>query len=414
MSHDAPQNRVTEWQRTHDLRSLWPDLDSAYVQRAHTQLRRIAETLLRSDTATATLESNGGEELRALGLAGFLSGTGPLLGWWSERGRLSASAPARELLALHLDHGRRRAATLQAELFRLLGVLRDADIHPVLLKGMHTGPIYFPEPGTRPAADLDLLIRPEERGRTAAALARAGLVERRRTRFAARSEWIRPDAPRAVRSLDIDHADGPWSLDLHVSLDRWYFRGVRRGVGPDATSMADIGGSAVRVLRQPQLLAHLAMHASQELVKVRLVRLVELALVAHRDTMAGTLDWSALLELLRRGDAERFAYPALALAQELAPDAIPDAVVRELGRGATDRLERVVAAVRAADFAPLTTRSLDAKLMWARGPRELLLNASEILLPSDDGLPLRGGALQAQRLRAIWAGRARLKATRPR
>ncbi len=40
-----------------------------------------------------------------------------------------------------------------------------------------------------------------------------------------------------------------------------------------------------------------------------------------------------------------------------------------------------------ADMGALKYRSLDDKLMWASGPRELLLSVSELVAPSDDGLP---------------------------
>ena len=88
------------------------------------------------------------------------------------------------------------------------------------------------------------------------------------------------------------------------------------------------------------------------------------------------------------------------------PGTIPPAILEQLERGTPGRTHRVMATVRAEHLAPLMHRSLDAKLMWASGPLEMLLNVSEILLPSDDGLPLAPAQLQWQRLRALWLGRA--------
>ena len=52
----------------------------------------------------------------------------------------------------------------------------------------------------------------------------------------------------------------------------------------------------------------------------------------------------------------------------------------------------------------LRYRSLDDKLMWASGPRELLLSASELVAPSDDGLPVGLSRLYWRRLRMLVQG----------
>jgi hypothetical protein len=291
--------------------------------------------------------------------------------------------------------------------------MRLENVEPIVLKGVHTGSVYFPEPGTRPAADIDLLVPPGDVERAERALRRAGLHERRRTVWAARSEWEPAGSSHDIRSLELEHADDPWSVDLHSSLDRWYFRGVRRGLGPRAferMTEAAIGGRTVRVVAQPQLTTFLALHASQEIVKVRMIRLVELALVIRPDLQASRLDWEELMELVRRTETERFVQPALALADSLLPGLVPPQILEPLDRAATPRTHRVLAAVRAADFAPLTHRSLDSKLMWASGPRELALNLSELMVPSDDGEVESLFALYRERVRGLLRGTVRWRA----
>jgi hypothetical protein len=78
----------------------------------------------------------------------------------------------------------------------------------------------------------------------------------------------------------------------------------------------------VRVLRQPLLLAYLAVHASSHFYSIMQIRLVELILVARKD-FAGRPDlWRALDELVERTGTGRFVFPALDLAERLVPGTI--------------------------------------------------------------------------------------------
>src|SRR6185503_17584404 len=100
--------RIARWKASLDTDHLWPDSTAAQRMAAHDQIFRAAALVL--DGRPATLSAGRGTEPHALGVAAFLSGTGPLLGWWIEQGRLSASAEASRLLAEHLAHNRRRLA----------------------------------------------------------------------------------------------------------------------------------------------------------------------------------------------------------------------------------------------------------------------------------------------------------------
>ncbi|HZD04227.1 MAG TPA: nucleotidyltransferase family protein [Longimicrobiales bacterium] len=417
------RRRLEAWRRSGDLRDLWPDVSAGALREAHREIRNATGTVLAAGFGGGpegvgpggpgplplAEVAGGGDGGRALGVAAFTSGMGPLLGRWIEEGTVDASGEVRGLFARHLDHGRRRSALLRGELVRIVGAMRSRGVDPVVLKGLHTGAAFFPEPGTRPAADIDLLVHPGERPRAAEALAAAGFTEGRRTSFARRSEWVPAGASRPVRSLELDHADNPWSVDLHTGLERWYFRGLRRDLGGPSSGSSDrfaVEGASLWGLGQPRLTAFLALHASYELVKVQLVRLVELVLVVRRDMERRRLRWDDFAALVDRTGTGRFVQPALALAEEVAPGTVDGGLLQELGRGATERTRRVLDAVRAADLAPLLRRSMDAKLMWARGPRELLLNLSELILPSDDGLPVGLGRLQWSRLVALARGAA--------
>jgi len=382
------ERRHDEWLRTGDVNALWPDVPYP--------ARRSALACIRA-TVTAVLEGSLPPRLgvtdsagaRALGVAAFIAGVGPLLGWWISQRRVGASAQAREVLARHLEHGERRSALLHEQVSRIVRTMRDLEADPILLKGLHTGADFFPHPSTRPASDIDLLVHPSEHTRAAEALSRLGFVETRHTDFASRSEWRHPASPAVVQSLELDHAENPWGVDLHSTLGRSYFRGVHRSLGElpfETRRTVTILGESVRVLEQPYLTAFLALHAGYHLGELQLVRLLDVALSARLDERAGRLDWDALAELLDRTGTERFTYPGLALAEALAPGTVRADILRRGERKVSARMLRVLAALRHAELGPLPERTLDSKLAWSVGGREVLLNLADLLLPGDDAL----------------------------
>jgi hypothetical protein len=71
----------------------------------------------------------------------------------------------------------------------------------------------------------------------------------------------------------------------------------------------------------------------------------------------------------------------------------------------------VVNAVEREHFGFLSKRSLDDKLMWARGFRELLLNFSEWIWPSDEAERSNLMSLYGKRLRMLARRQATFRAT---
>ena len=403
---------IEEWHRTGNVDVLWPDVPAAERRAAQAQVRAVAQAVLRSSVTRPSLVAPDEDQARALGVAGYTSGMGPLIGWWIQQGLVAAPPRVKDVFARHLDHGRRRREVLGDALARIVQAMRAEGIEPVVMKGLHTGAVYFPDPGTRPAADIDLLVRPADRGQAVEALRKAGFVEIQRTRYAARSEWRPIDRPHGVHSLELDHVDNPWSVDLHTALERWYFRGLRRGLGDepfDHATRVSVSGTTVRVLAQPYVTAFLALHASHDLAQMQLVRLVELVLIIRADLLRRALDWAAFASLIREAGIERFVQPALVLAEALAPGTVERGLLERLARLATPRMHRVLARVLEADMGALRYRSLDDKLMWASGPRELLLSVSELVAPSDDGMPVGLVRLYWRRLLTFARGLPRTR-----
>jgi hypothetical protein len=307
---------------------------------------------------------------------------GPLLGLWREQGRLRTSEAVAAVLARHLAHNRLRAARMEAEAVDIVGRLTDRGIKTLILKGAHTGPAYFPEPGARPASDIDLLVVAGDASAAEAVMQGRGLALKGRTPW--ESSWARPSARSEPRSLTYVHAEDPWSVDLHKALTISVGRGTPVADLDRASPMASSGRWPVDpragVLDQPLLLLHLAAHAGAGWQNLTLLRQVELVLVIRRDLQAGRLSWDAFLAVGGRTGALGYAYPALRLADKLAPGLVPREILDGCAAQAPKAVRRALERLTPATAQRIERNSVGEHFMWAETWRgRLRLLASDIL-----------------------------------
>jgi hypothetical protein len=355
---------------------------------------------------------------RALGVAAFADGVGPLLGYWCETGRVVAEPAIAELFATHLDHGRRRIARLRGELERVLVAMAARGIEVWVLKGMHTAYRYFPEPGTRCLTDVDLLVRPDDWLGAREVLTGLGLVEKRHPTQPRDSAWA-PPGIRTVPSLAHVHADEPWSVDLHRSLDRMPFEGLESRLGGPTPSAGEVWheySRPVRVLAQPYLLAYLALHASSHFYGMSQVRLIELVLVARRDLGQDAERWEEFAELVARTGSSRFVFPALDLAERFVPGSIDGRTLGKIADASPRRLRRIVRRMTPATAQRLHPYpSLRERFVWLGSPRDALAALLWLVWPrEDERLVAPGRALPAQWRRVRRAVRRIVLALIPR
>jgi len=374
--------RIAQWQATLDPGVLWPETATAQRLAGYEQILAATGNVLADRPARldAGTESDG----RAMGVAAFLSGMGPLLAWWIEQGRIAAAPRAAAVLAQHLAHSRRRLARTTERLRDVMTALARRGIVPTILKGTYTARRYFVDPATRTGSDADLLVRPDEFPAVAETLAALGLERHTRHTLPHREEWG-PPGTGAVQSLELAHEANPWLVDVHQSLDRRYFPGLTAGLGiPDPSSLAPWPSpfGLARVLPQPLLAAHLALNAASDFPDGQLIRTVELVNAVRQDTRSGELRWSDLLDLLRRTGTARFAYPAFAHVEFLVPGIVDPALHRALEHVATPRMRRLVP--QYARGLPLHSgrKSVDLHLVWAKGPRQVARKLFDLAYPT--------------------------------
>ncbi|HEX8655183.1 MAG TPA: nucleotidyltransferase family protein [Allosphingosinicella sp.] len=378
---------------------VWPDVDEADWRSALCAL---------AGAASAVLSGKRAPKLRGdpatLAVAGYTSGIGPLIGYWIEGGLVSAEPGAAEVFELQLRHNRLRIDRLRAEASVAALLLRDAGIETTVLKGMHTAFDHFPEPGTRPCSDIDLLVPNHLFAAAGEAMRRNGYVPGRSGQTPIQREWRRPDAPGQVRSLSLVHAEDPWTIDLQGSLDRSFAPGnfARLQALADRSPRGPWSqDSAATVLTQPLLIIHLACHASNGLQSLNLLRLVEIVLVLRRDPP----DWRALVEAAASVGALGFLYPAFRVAEDFVPGTIDDKVLAACAADAPARVRAVIADHDPASIHRIARRSWRESVMWCPTRRSRL---AALLLPGGAGGASGAAAFYRRRLRlALMALRRR-------
>lgn len=391
---DLIAGRFARWSASGNPHDLWPEVtEDAFEASRRAIFTVIHEVLARPDGVEASLDTDVAPH--PFGIAAFATGMGPLLGLWLEQGRLRASDGIARVLASHLDHGRRRAALLDERLALVLDAFERRGIEAILLKGIHTAWEFFPEPGTRPMSDIDLLVAPEHAAEARRALSELGFMEGKAAALPLRSEWHLASATSIHASLDVDHAENPWRVDLHVSLDRTVDFGIPARFGPLPPPVRlERGEQTVAVLPQPFLLASLTFHGSCHMGALRLVALVELVFVIRRDFADGASRWDAFQALVHDRRIERFVYPALALGNALCPGVVPARVLEGIALGTTPLMRRVMCRAVPEAGQQLYRRYADTRLMWIDTPRDAWRCVTSLLRPARLLRHLAGGRIR--------------------
>lgn len=212
-----------------------------------------------------------------------------------------------------------RLMRIQTELQEILGLFNRRHIPLLPLKGSILAPVYYPHPGLRPMADLDVLVRPDDFAASASLLAELGY--RQETVHWKHTEFCKPDNRRVV-STSGEHPDNPRKLEVHL-----HCRETFGGPSVELTELMWANAVPGLLLDQPALLPrpealwlHLLVHATYHMWqgKGRLIHLYDLALLAPH--LNDPRPWLDKVE-------GRFTYPALALLQKYFPAAVADSLL---------------------------------------------------------------------------------------
>ena len=362
---------------------LWPELDPADWKAALASIERAVRDVLAGGPAPRLAG-----RAEAIGLAGYTSGMGPLLGYWLRAGLIAADPEAAALLGLHLAHNGLRMERMERRAMELAAGFAARGIGHAALKGMDTAFAYFPEPGTRPMADIDLLVDARDRAAAGEVLAGLGYAPGREVPMPPAQTWRRPGTPELPRTLRFVHADDPWSVDLQTSLNRRHRAGAPV-VELDRVARFEEAAAQplTRRLAPVSLVLHLACHASCDARSLTLLRLVELLLVIRHEREAGRLGWDELLAMASEAGALGGVYPALNLCERLAIGTIPAEVLTASRRAAPAAVHRVIERLSPAHAQDLLRCSLEERFMWSPSPARKLGQALREVFPPGSSSP---------------------------
>jgi hypothetical protein len=243
----------------------------------------------------------------------------------------------------------RRIERMHDELAAILGAAAAAGIEVMPLKGALLTTMDRPRTSGRPMADLDLLVHPADRGGLGVVL--VGLGYRHVPEANPRPThdvFVDPGGGRVV-SFEGEHPDNPRRVEVHVEVKRHLWGWVddddlTAALWAGARS-GEILGQRAAIPRAEALFAHLAIHASSDLLsgRGRLVQWLDLGWMAPH---AGDLETMP---------HPRLAFPSLRLAARALPDAMAPVDLASLTEHVPGRLARWAATVPLDHRCGLTT-----------------------------------------------------------
>jgi len=241
-------------------------------------------------------------------------------------------------------------------------------------------------------SDIDLLIAPDDEAPAGCVLRTLGFSPGLAQAYPPERSWRPAEAPELPRNLALVHADDPWSVDLHTSLNRRYAAGslvlrIDQVAAGNLLPHRAFAPSA-RVLAQPSLLVHLTTHAGCGLESLSMLRLVELVFVIRRDMPAGPAAWDQFVAAAEGADALGSVYPALEFCEQLVPGTVAARVLRNARQAVPPPVRRVVDRHTVVDIQRVERCSLAERFMWAPSKWAVLRQIlGEIFPPGSSVLP---------------------------
>jgi hypothetical protein len=230
--------------------------------------------------------------------------------------RWRGDADWEDFLTAQREHIARRHLRIQRLIAGIDELLCRRGIAGLALKGsaLHAEGIY--QPGERPMADVDLLVRPEHVTGAAEVLAVLGFRESSRT---ARERVFSPEHSRQPAPFG-DHADNDMAVELHERIVESLpirLTDITHHVFPRDTVSGLAAYPSVAAL-----MGHLLLHAAGGFVdrSLRMIQLHDIALLARRLTPA---DWQRILSW-----DPWWVFPPLTLAERYYGAIAPDEFMR--------------------------------------------------------------------------------------
>ena len=272
---------------------------------------------------------------------------------------------------------RRSAALLQLSRDDLVRCLRACGVEPVILKGAAVMDTLYDEPVERDLDDLDILVRPSDVERAAAALTESG--------YGLDPALPSPEAYRRHHfHLPLQHRGRPM-VEVHWALSRPFspFQLSAERVLEAAIVAPRPTGLSMRVPRPEHLILHVVLQNLQESFS-RLGRLVDIDRIT---ASCPGLDWDTLTRAARDGDLGPAVSFSLQMTKRLFGSPIPDAVIRDLRPSRLARFHLAILEPVASLLSQRLSRApaaMQVHTLWLVGRASQRLSVVRSLLRADD------------------------------
>lgn len=247
---------------------------------------------------------------------------------------------------------------------------RREKIAIVGLKGSALRELDLYQPGDRPMADIDILIRGEDAGAATRIFESIGYREQITT---SRHAVFSNRDPRAAVHIG-EHIDNPLKIELHTlvadslphDLIDITAQLAPRNAAPGLSGYASKGA----------LLAHLALHAAGNM-RAHALRAIQIQDIALLAPLLGNSDWQEVSE-------HWWAFPPLSLAQRYFDAPIPASVLQRLRHACPPLLARAAERYTMTDvtWANLHISAFPG-IEWSRSVLEAIRFAKSRLLPGE-------------------------------
>ena len=241
---------------------------------------------------------------------------------WAEARRSGPAVKAIDNLGQYARQVARNNLVFFAELQRYLGLLQEADIPVILLKGIWLAHDVYPGKGLREMNDIDLLFHTEDLPQAQSILAEMGYTAERPARIdleIKKSHHLPPMIRKGVAVVELH-----WNITrpgLHYSIDP-------AGLWQRATP-ATITGKHARLLGPEDQLLHLCLHTSyQHMFSFGLRPYCDIAQTIRH--FGDDLDWHTFTRRASRSKWTKGVWLALKMSRTLLGADVPGQVLANM------------------------------------------------------------------------------------
>jgi hypothetical protein len=301
-----------------------------------TPIEHVADYL--SFTPTALSPASLGEETwERIAITAIALGLAPLLHWKLGQVRIEAPPLTIAKLAVTRKAHAGRNHEIAGQLAELLAACARQNIQGIVLKGALLAETVYAEAALRPMNDIDLLFQPADLPRVSQLLEGLGYIGKHKQAdqgpgVTKHLSTYRRNGHEASTPNPYLSAGGERMVEPHGSLEESWF-GLKVDITPgvwERARLIQLHGQPAYRLSNPDMLLHLAVHATFHVIMGSsvFVQLYDLGQVIQN--WFGEEDWAQLLKLARAAGAQPFVYAALYWARTIYRVPLPAAPLSAL------------------------------------------------------------------------------------